>query len=387
MRRLLALLLFACSDPQIEIDAGTAEDAGFEDAATSEDAGSEDAVADAGEDASEVPLDPVAIDLDAPPPEKLSAFNFFRLRDGVIEYNEGVFRYELNTPLFSDYAEKDRAIYVPPGTKIRYRANDAFEFPVGSAIIKTFLFDRIVETRLLILHEDGWRPYPYLWSEDGSDAEYYVRGATIEIELTDPSGAPRTAQYLVPQRNECFQCHEEEGEDGEPITVIVGPKARHLNRDGQLERMAELGILEGLPADTSTIGRAFDFASLYQTGTTALDAATLAKAARDYLDINCAHCHNPRAVQGVTSQLFLNHDNTDLFRLGICKEPGSAGMGSGGRRYDIVPGDPEASILWYRTQSETVGELMPLIGRSLRDDLGVGLIYGWIAGLPADDCL
>jgi uncharacterized repeat protein (TIGR03806 family) len=386
MRAWLAIFALACSEAPATPDAGTiAEDARVEmDAAAASDAEAEpDAAAP---DAGDPPLEPVSIDLDAPPPEQLSAFRFFRVRDGAIEYNEGVHPYELNTPLFSDYAAKARAIYVPPGGKIQYRENDALDFPVGSAIIKSFLFDRILETRLLIRHADGWRPYPYLWREDGSDADHFVRGKTMTVELIDPLGRPRTAQYLVPQRNQCFECHELEDRDGEKITVIIGPKARHLHRDGQLERFAALGILEGLPADTSTIARAFDFDSLALTGTTSLDALTIEKAARDYLDINCAHCHNPLATQGVTSQLFLDHDNEDPFRLGICKEPGSAGSGSGGLRYDIVPGDPRSSILWYRMQSETVGELMPLIGRSLRDDLAVGLIYGWIANMPPNDC-
>ncbi len=382
----ILLLLAGCAGPELAPpDAGAGLDAAqAEDAAVSADAGEVDAAAP---DASQPPLEPVHVDVTATrAPARLSEFNFFRLRDGELEYNDRVVPYQLNTPLFSDFAGKDRAIYVPPGARIQYRARDAFEFPVGSAIIKTFRFDRLIETRVLIRHADGWRPYPYLWRDDQSDADYFVRGRTIMIEVSDALGRPRTAQYLVPQRNQCFACHEISDAGGEKVTVIIGPKARHLNRDGQLEHLAELGMLDGLPTDTSTIGRDFDFSTLAVTGTSTLDAATLSKAARDYLDVNCAHCHNPRATQGVTSQLFLDFDNTDLFRLGVCKEPGSAGSGSGGRRFDIVPGDPRASILWYRVQTEVVGELMPLIGRSLEDDLGAGLLYGWIAGLPPDSC-
>jgi N-acetylneuraminate synthase len=46
----------------------------------------------------------------------------------------------------------------------------------------------------------------------------------------------------------------------------------------------------------------------------------------------------------MTSQLFLNHDNTDVFHLGVCKQPGSAGLGTGGFKYDIVPGNADVSI-------------------------------------------
>ena len=70
-----------------------------------------------------------------------------------------------------------------------------------------------------------------------------------------------------------------------------------------------------------------------ETGTSeAVEAA-----ARDYLDANCAHCHSPKGIEGVTSQFFLNHDNEDQFNLGICKRPGSAGEGGVDREFDIVP--------------------------------------------------
>lgn len=369
------------------------------------DGGLEDATpldADAGD--AETPWGPVRVDITvAQPPARLSDFRFFQLRDGVPHYNEGVEPYELNTPLFSDYALKWRAVYVPPGQTIQFQPVDAFDFPVGSAIVKSFglapdlrtpdLDVRIIETRVLVRYPEGWRAFPYLWRSDLSDADYHARGAVLPLSFVDPRGQPRVAQYLVPQRVQCLACHEQIAEDGSAFLALLGPKARYLHRDfaypegsqNQLTRWAARGWLEDLPA-LEQLEAAFDFGSLSVTGTRALDAAAIERAARDYLDINCAHCHNPRATQGVTSQLFLGFDNEDTFRLGVCKEPGSAGSGSGGLRFDIVPGDAEASILLYRTASETAGEMMPLIGRSLRDDLGVELLRAWIDGMPAQSC-
>src|SRR5690606_21602798 len=111
----------------------------------------------------------------------------------------------------------------------------------------------------------------------------------------------------------------------------------------------------------------------------ALSGEALNHAARDYLDVNCAHCHRPEGAQGVTSQLFLNVENTSAFNLGVCKRPGSAGAGGGGLTFDIVPGDPDASILAFRLQTEDPGAMMPLLGRSLAHDQGVDLIRAWIA--------
>lgn len=347
-------------------------------------------------------LGPVNVDVENPA-RLLSEYAFFSWQSGQFEYNEGVVPYELNAPLFSDFALKARAIWLPPGTSITYRAPEAFEFPQGSAIIKSFLIApdlreperdvRIIETRVLLKTADGWEPYPYRWREDQSDAELFVRGEVQTLDFVDPAGQARTAQYLIPQRNQCLECHELKDEMDESFTTVIGPKARHLHRmnvyDGQsknqLQHMEDVGYLTGLPP-LDEVEAAFDFEALAQTGTAALDAVGLDRAARDYLDINCAHCHNPRGVQGVTSQLFLNFDNEDLFRLGVCKEPGSAGGGAGGLQYDIVPGDADASILWFRTQTETVGEMMPLIGRSLADDLGVAVVRAWIEGMDPVVC-
>ena len=131
---------------------------------------------------------------------------------------------------------------------------------------------------------------------------------------------------------------------------------------------------------------AFDFARLRAEGVGGLSAEEIERGARDYLDINCAHCHNPRGVQGVTSQLFLQHDAEDAFRLGVCKRPGSAGEGTGGLTFDIVPGDPDQSILVFRMETEEVGAMMPLLGRSLAHDEGVELVRAWIAAMEPRVC-
>ena len=54
--------------------------------------------------------------------------------------------------------------------------------------------------------------------------------------------------------------------------------------------------------------------------------------------------------------------------------------------YDIVPGNPDESILVFRSETLDVGAIMPLIGRSLRHEDGVELLRRWIAEMPADDC-
>ncbi|MFK7929374.1 MAG: SO2930 family diheme c-type cytochrome [Myxococcota bacterium] len=329
------------------------------------------------------------------PPELLSELNLIAAVDGALVTNARVEPYTLNTPLFSDYAVKDRHIYVPEGQAGAFDPRWTYAFPEGSAILKTFSVApdlrepdqnlRRVETRVLLFTEEGWTAWPYLWNEEGTDAELKLSGKIKPMQVIDRDGNERSFSYLVPQRNQCQECHEIEDEEENKYIVPIGPSARNLDDGTQLQRLEDLGVLEPAPAERAR--PVVNWSEYVDADFSTLDDQTLDVVARDYLDVNCAHCHNDRAVNGQTSQLFLAWDNTDLFRVGLCKKPGSAAKGTGGRSYDIVPGNPDQSILHYRMQTDDVGSMMPDIGRSLVHDEGVALIREWIARMPADDCV
>jgi uncharacterized repeat protein (TIGR03806 family) len=352
---------------------------------------------------------PVKIDVTAPPAQKLSAYQLFTWDAKTTEFtfNDRVVPYDLNTPLFSDDALKQRAIYLPPGAAATYDPEAEFAFPVGSVIIKTFWFaddlrtpatsnPRLIETRLLVRNADGWQPLPYIWDADQKDATYAPAGDVRAIAFTDATGAARTANYLIPARNQCESCHAlQETTGGAVDLVLIGVKARHLNHSydyggttgavNQLDRLTALGMLTGAPAAASA-PTAYDFRPIEASGPSVVAAADLDTAARSYLDINCGHCHNAHGVNGVTSQLFLDHTNTDPFHLGVCKRPGSAGVGNGGLVFDIVPGDPDHSILYFRDSTTKVGAMMPLLERSITHQSGSALLHAWIAAMPATTC-
>jgi uncharacterized repeat protein (TIGR03806 family) len=261
-------------------------------------------------------------------------------------------------------------------------------FPVGTRLVKSFSFPadfraptedlRLIETRVLTLEEDGWDAWPYLWNEEQTEAMRAPSGEVLDLSFVDAQGQPVSFSYLVPQRNQCVDCHELPGGEERQNTPI-GPTARNLNVGDQLERMQDL--VSGLPP-LQDIGSATDADTLDGADLASMPDEELFPAARDYLDINCAHCHHPAGTEGRSSQLFLNWDyDEDPFHLGVCKKPGSAGGGTGGLTYDIVPGDPESSILWYRMQTAEIGEMMPDIGRSLVDERGVELVAEWIRRL------
>ena len=79
--------------------------------------------------------------------QKLSDYNLFAdptdPRSGA---NEGGTRFELTTQLFSDYAQKYRFVFLPPGQQATWHEGSAaapnatLGFPVGTVIAKTFAF-------------------------------------------------------------------------------------------------------------------------------------------------------------------------------------------------------------------------------------------------------
>ena len=77
-------------------------------------------------------------------PHKLRDWNLLVVDDRALSLNERVVPYELNTPLFSDYALKLRTVWMPAGTTAKYSSDREFDFPVGTIISKTFHYERAV---------------------------------------------------------------------------------------------------------------------------------------------------------------------------------------------------------------------------------------------------
>lgn len=298
-------------------------------------------------------------------PPMLSDYRFFSDPAGR-EPNKRVTAYQLNTPLFSDYAEKYRFIYLPEGQQAKANGDGLLDFPVGSALIKSFGYERdgqtqMLETRVLLHRADGWLALPYVWNEAQTEARLKLAGARIPVTFTDPSGREISTDYGVPNKNQCKECHGLSG-----AVTPIGPKARNLTSGGQLTTLARLGLIDREPVVD------------YRVPLWGDRTASLNDRARGYLDANCAHCHNSNGSAS-NSGLFLTYEERAPVRLGINKRPVAAGRGSGTHDFDIAPGDPDGSILIYRLKSLDPGISMPEVGRSIVHDEGVALLSEWIA--------
>ena len=321
-----------------------------------------------------------------PYPKKLSEWHLFKSTREGLQPNARVVPYDLNTPLFSDYASKYRFVWMPVGVSAEYRDDGAFEFPVGAIFSKTFAFseagrrggERLIETRLLVHTAGGWVPLPYIWNKEEDEAFLRVVPDPVEVHWTDAGGRRRDFTYQIPNTNECHECH-----DNNKALLPIGPKARNLNKsfayadgaENQIAHWTRIGYLRGAPAagGIPRVPRWDDPAD-----------GSLGDRAKAYLDNNCAHCHQPGGTAGYTGVDF-RFTHFDLAHTGICKRPNSAGL-MGDLEFDLVPGYPERSILLYRMESVAPKAMMPQIGRDVVHEEGVGLIRAWIASLEGQAC-
>ena len=67
--------------------------------------------------------------------------------------------------------------------------------------------------------------------------------------------------------------------------------------------------------------------------------------------------------------------------FGVLKTPVAAGRGTGGLHFDILPGQPKASIMLYRVRSVEGGIMMPEFGRTQVDEEGAAILSEWIESM------
>jgi len=332
---------------------------------------------------------------DAPPfPTKLSETGLFASTRELRPVH-GVIPYDVNVPLFSDGAEKERFVALPKSDSVKFSEDGRWEFPVGTVFIKHFYLGgeggagsarRRIETRLLINHHWGWDGYTYRWNDAQTDADLLDDIERVEYPVGGPDG-PHKQTWTFPSRSDCRACHTRVEK------FVLGASTRQMNRltpdgkENQLARWNRMGIfMDALPKPPEKMPAYPDWKAC--TAKRSPDASRrpielgtseeVAARARAYLDVHCAVCHTPQGTGYTRINL---RSSTPLDKMSLVHMQAERPRPAHPTGKLIVPGHPEQSELleWVKAKGT---RQMPPLGRSVVDDDAVAVLSRWIAEMP-----
>jgi cytochrome c551/c552 len=335
--------------------------------------------------------------------------------------------YEVNSPLWSDNAAKTRAFILPANGKIHVKdcnadAGDAalsadcvspmgtaqgpadtgkWVFPVGTVMIKNFMFDgKLVETRLLMHVDDAtasliqstegyppgtdWVGYNYAWNEAQTEATIVPNSRTAVSFNT----GTRTVAWNYPSFQDCITCHT-------PATGTLGPETAQMNRtvngQNQIDAFKAAGYFDNTAPTkpyTTAFVEPYMNTALGLTHPTA--GATVDQMARSYLSANCGFCHRP----DVNDQGFDLRGALSLYDTHICNLTMEQGIPSmpNVTYVDFDPGNHAQSAMWIRMNIQVpstdpdemfdVGRMPPLASFVV-DQQAADLVAQWIDSIKS----
>jgi len=303
------------------------------------------------------------------PPTLLSATGLFTSlnADGGIVLAEGVQAYQPLYALWSDGAQKDRWIYLPPGSKIDTTDLDHWSFPVGTKFWKEFdIGGQRIETRLVWRYgplADDFLYVTYWWNPEA--------GIPNDAELADPDNGAQDVNgttHDIPTQQDCVTCHSALEEH---VLGFGAIELNHMLPGANIHTLIDGGALTNNP----------NLADL------AVPGDTTAQAALGYLHANCGNCHNdtpgatgvpdPRlnlrvlvgtktVQQTLAYTTAVNQPTTDFTLL----------------PYRIAGQEPDASCILYDMMARGSREQMPPLASKVVDDAGVATVTAWIMTLP-----
>lgn len=290
-------------------------------------------------------------------PQKLSDFGIFKNNPAELKASDSFQLYELNSQLYTDYAEKQRLIKIPGGASMVAVDNGLLNFPDGTVLVKTFFYfndkrnpsagKKIIETRVLQKVTGVWNAGTYVWGEDQADARLTMTERNMPVSWINETGIAHSTSYHVPAINECASCHN----SGNAM-LPVGVKARNLNRtvlrqgimQNQLDYFHDRGIMNKVLTS--------DFEQLPDYNN---PAEGLERRARAYFEMNCAHCHR----QG-------GYNKNRVLYLGYEQSFEATNL----KRYQDL-------IVLRMKQGK-----MPKLGKTIIHEEGLALIKAYVDSLP-----
>jgi hypothetical protein len=275
--------------------------------------------------------------------------------------------------LWSDGAQKNRWIDLPPGGKIDTSDMDEWTFPVGTKFWKEFNLPigssttpTRIETRLLWKKApDTWYRTTYRWSPDGE---------TSATELTSGELDANGNGYEVPDQLECNTCHDGR-EDG-----VLGFEAVGLSVPGSslvtIGTLTTDGLLTAPPAAPFVV-----------------PGDAIQSAALGWLHVNCGTaCHNDGTGEAHSTGFFMRLDvdtlasveTTDTYKTGWNVLATSYEVPDASSSYLLRACDVGESVAYYRAarrdgiDGTSYGTQMPPIDTHKVDEAGIAELAAWI---------
>ncbi len=303
------------------------------------------------------------VDAGSPFPQKLSQTGCFDPADPKRPV-PALIPYDVNAPLWSDGARKERHFALPDGARLHVNADGDWDFPNGSVLTKTFFVaGKRVETRLFMRHPDGsWAGYSYEWDDAEQDATLLPAGKTKHVG---------GQSWSYPSRAQCLACHTAIA--GRTLGLETGQLNRTLRYPSTGRTRNQLLTLEHIGLFDEPLGAAPEGLTRFADpeGTDALELR-----ARAYLHANCSGCHRAGAGRGPAD---FRHART-LDEMGVCNvAPQHGTLGRSDAKL-LAPGSPAQSLLSVRMHALDAYRMPPL-GSAVVDPVGTQVIGGWITSL------
>jgi uncharacterized repeat protein (TIGR03806 family) len=275
--------------------------------------------------------------------------------------------YRINAEFWSDGAIKERWFALQDGTLIDIETDGDWTFPIGSVLLKHFhLNDQLVETRLLVHHQDNsWGGYSYEWNDTGTDATVRLNGKSKTID---------GQEYIYPSSSQCAACHTNAAGN------TLGPETAQMNRKQRYSANGnavgnQITALDNIGMFTSSPGSVAGLPKIDDPHNTLVSDNNRVRA---YWHTNCAQCHRPgNIIQNADIDFRFN---IDWNNINICNHAPAAGdLGVPGAQR-LSPGAAAESLVYLR-MSRRDGEAMPPLGSTLIDDKAATLLENWINNL------
>jgi uncharacterized repeat protein (TIGR03806 family) len=301
-----------------------------------------------------------------------------------LEPMSGIVPYDIQAPLWSDGANKQRWIAVPEGTSIGYSEAGPYGIPTGTVFVKHFELAlderapdqrRRLETRFWVAAgPDAQYGVSYKWNDDQADAELLITSETEMLSVVAPDGSTRAQPYFFPGPADCQTCHDDSA------GFVLGVRTAQLNREleyrrdrpavNQLAAWSSWGLLDR-HVDAATTAGAPRLAALDD------EDRSLEDRVRSYWDGNCAMCHagTEGSVPGWDARY-----TTALDEQGLMQPPKN---GAALASQLIAPGSPDDSFIYVRSDTTETALRMPPLGRNRVDEVYVELLASWISSLGA----